>query len=261
MFRSSHIRLRSLVLATVLLGSLATTTPPFAAPETRPATGGGTAARIHDGRRPVPGRTYLLVASPGSDRAPRVREDAYNASPDIVHPQVVASIENAARTVEDLVGLPAGSRPLTGATGGGLSGGLAYFLVHLDLATGGAVTGDLPGAATGRLGQRTGTGMVSVVQHVPAKVAAARAAGVAVVFVPVDHEAIDEPGTRLVATGAAARAGASRADGVLDVAEVRHVAEAVDYLCSAGSDGACDVAARMAEREAASTTLGADRRG
>mgnify|MGYP003133877347 CR=1 FL=1 len=231
-----------------------------------PTPRGGLAARIRDGDDLVPGELYLLVASPSSDEAPQVRDEvAYNPAPATVHPQVESSIANAGRTMEDLVGLSPSPRRFTGAPGGGLSGGLAYFLAHLDLATGGAVADGLAVAATGRLGHHAGTGRVSVVQHVPAKVAAARVAGVAVVFVPVDHDPIHEPGVRVVralgGSDAGRLAGATQVDGVLDVVEVRHVADVVGYLCGAGSVGACDIEARMDDRGRRSASTGADRRG
>jgi hypothetical protein len=143
---------------------------------------GGTAARLHtaDGT-PVVGDVFLLMGSSGSTANARL----YDASPYThdygAHPDTITSNHLAAQTVRTITGSDLELLELTGAPGGGPSGGVTRAIAYLNVISDGAFTGDLRVAATGRLGP---DGHVSSIDHIDAKTAAAHLADADVLFTP-----------------------------------------------------------------------------
>jgi hypothetical protein len=157
-------------------------------------------------------------------------------------------------------GIPGWARPRTGSNDGA-SAGLLFALADLDLLTGGPVAATIRVAATGAIGS---DGVVTAVRMVDAKLAAARLAGVDVVFGP-ELGADEAAATRVVshvgpparersigdwlATDAYERAGraASLRPGAVAVVEVDDVRQALAWLCGrTGRAATCALAHRAA---------------
>jgi hypothetical protein len=218
---------------------------------------GGTAARLHtaDGT-PVVGDVFLLMGSSGSTANARL----YDASPYThdygAHPDTITSNHLAAQVVRTITGSDLELLELTGAPGGGPSGGVTRAIAYLNVISGGAFTGDLRVAATGRLGP---DGHVGSIDHIDAKTAAAHLADADVLFTPSvpTSDVRDTYGTRFI--GELVRDpnasvtlndphrvemfhqwGASRPDG-MDIVDARHLIDVASYLCGTGSTFACHV--------------------
>lgn len=136
---------------------------------------------------------------------------------------VADAARQAAAAAGALAGAPVPGVPVVASGTSGSSGGLAYALAYLELATPGRLA-PAPVAATGVV---DADGEVSAVAGLGFKWAAARAAGAAVLLVPRGGD-----------DGLAGQA----ADGPR-VLEVSSVAEAVAALCVLGSDDALCTAA------------------
>lgn len=222
---------------------------------------GGIAARLHDVRgEPIAGNVFLLI---GPGEVP-TRARVYDATPythDLgTHPDTAASNVAANRTVREITGSDIEVVEMTNGPGGGPSGGLTRAIAYLDIVSGGAFTGDLRIAATGRL--RAG-GHVGAIDHIDAKTIAAHLADADVLFTPTipSTEVRAAYGARTVGesvrdpmTGGALndprrveqfhRWGTGRPAG-MDVVDVRHLIDVSSYLCGAGSDVACDITERL----------------
>jgi hypothetical protein len=230
---------------------------------------GGTAARLYvDGRDPVPGEIYLLLAHHNGQAA-----RSYEATPlrhrNGVHHDTFESNLAAVDVVEGITGEHVERLDLTSAPAGGPSGGLPYALAYLDLGSDGAFTDGLRIAASGTI---RGDGYVGPVTGIDEKTAAAAFVDVAVLFtasVP-DRATIDTHGARFVGemewvpspgTSLAEqrhwdryeRWGRERPQG-MDVVAVRHLGDVAAYLCGTGSTNACEVVEELALRPDAATT-------
>jgi hypothetical protein len=225
---------------------------------------GGVAARLYiDEEEPVPGEVFLLMATHGSDAAAR----AYDRTPfrhdGGVHDDTVESNVAAVEFVEDLTGEDIELLDLTSAPAGGDSGGVAYALGYLDLASEGGFTAGLRVAATGRIRL---DGYVEPVSAIDEKTAAAALADAAVLFTATipDEATIAAHGARFVgemrwtrrpdSTLAEERHwdryhtwGDDRPDG-MDVVAIRHIGDVAAYLCGAGSIPACRVVEELTNR-------------
>jgi hypothetical protein len=233
---------------------------------------GGIAARVRRADdTPLPGDVFMLMGVEGSDATAVVYDGTpfrhdHGAADDSLESNVAA-----AALVGELTGGEIDLLGLTTAPGGGPSGGLAYVLAYLDLATDGGFTAGLRVAATGAL---ESYGYVHPVLAVDEKVAAADLAGVDVVFVP-SHPHTDGSVAPHRVVGETARArftgvtlaeerlsdqyqawGADRST-ALDVVVVRHVVDVAAYLCGAGSALACVVEASLVDTVAGPSTSAA----
>jgi hypothetical protein len=225
---------------------------------------GGVAARLHiDDEEPVAGDVFLLMATHGSDAAARAYDQTPFRHDGGVHDDTVESNTAAVEFVEDVTGHDVELVDLTSAPAGGDSGGVAYALGYLDIATEGDFTAGIRVAATGRIRP---DGYVEPVSAIDEKTAAAALAGAAVLFtasIP-DDATIAAHGARFVgemrwtrrpdSTLAEERHwdryqtwGDHRPDG-MDVVAIRHIGDAAAYLCGAGSIAACRVVEELADR-------------
>lgn len=148
---------------------------------------------------------------------------------------------------EGAVGMLAEAGPLQQVTldhgsfqGGSL--GLAAALTYVDLLTDGDLTAGMTVAATGSIDLG---GHVGPVEGITMKARAARAAGADVLFVPA-------PATwwyrNVSADGANPLAAALAGSGDVTVVAVETLADAVNWLCEHGGQGACVQAAGAASR-------------
>lgn len=263
------------VLGAVHPGGVADATlPPLAAdtvvaqsgstPDRVAAYPGGVAARLHvDDEEPVAGDVFLLMATSGSDAAARAYDQTPFRHDGGVHDDTVESNAAAVEFIEDVTGDDIELLDLTSAPAGGDSGGVAYALGYLDLASEGGFTAGLRVAATGRIHP---DGYVEPVSAIDEKTAAAALAGAAVLFtasIP-DEATIAAHGARFVgemrwtrrpdSTLAEERHwdryhtwGDNRPDG-MDVVAIRHIGDVAAYLCGAGSIPACRVVEELADR-------------
>jgi len=218
---------------------------------------GGLAARLHasDGT-PVVGDVFLLMGTSGSTRNARLYDRTPFMRFDGAHPDTLGSNLLAAETVGTITGVDVELLELTGAPGGGRSGGLAYAIAYLNVVSDGAFTGDLRVAATGRLGSE---GQINQISHIEVKTTAALLADADVLFTPTAPTSAvrDVHGARFVGelvgdpvtAGAlnderrldAFRSwGADRPEG-MDIVDVRHLIDVAAYVCGSGSTYACHV--------------------
>jgi hypothetical protein len=272
--RSAPVRLLSHALV-ALVAIAATGLPGDAAPDQGPAHGphepdlvaehvGGIAARLHaDGDAPIPGHVFLLLARAGSTARARLYDRTPYTHDGGDHDDTRDSNRIAARVVEAATGSDVEILDLTSAPGGGASAGLAYAIAYLDAVSGGAFTGELRVAATGRLDRN---GHVGSIDHIDLKTAAAHLADADVLFTPVAPSGgtLDAYADRLVgemvrpADGAVTlndprrvdafrQWGAGRPDG-MDVVDARHLIDVAAYLCGSGSSYACQVVGQLDEQ-------------
>lgn len=223
-------------------------------PDITADTVGGMAARMHlvDGT-PVPGRLFQLMAIQGSDATVRVYDESAFVHDNGIHPITSKTLDSATEIAADIAGVDIERIDMTTAAGGGDSAGLLYVLSHLQLITDGALVGDIELAATAAL---TAEGRLAPISAPDEKLAAAAIAGVDVVFTSTQPStvAIEAVEGRWVTVPRRTRTGDIAADrgwdeyrsfGAertgLDVVGVRHVGDAVAYLCGAGSTVACDL--------------------
>jgi hypothetical protein len=218
---------------------------------------GGIAARLHtaDGT-PIIGDVFLLMGSNGSTANARLYDTTPYTHDYGAHPDTIASNLLAAQTVGKITGTTVELLDLTGAPGGGPSGGVTRAIAYLNVVSDGAFTGDLRIAATGRLGP---DGHVSSIDHIDAKTAVAHLADADVLFTPSapTSEVRDTYGARfvgeLVRDPSAAvtlndpkrietfhQWGTSRPDG-MDIVDARHLIDVASYLCGTGSTFACHI--------------------
>lgn len=225
---------------------------------------GGIAARVRAGDgTPLSGDVFVLMGSSGSTKKSRVYDETPFTSFDGSHPETLAANVTAAETVETITGREVELLELTGAPGGGRSGGVAYAISYLDVVSDGAFSGGRRIAATGRLGAQ---GQISPISHVDVKTAAAHLADVDVLFTSTSPTAAvrDAYGARLIGDldgdpriGGALNApdrldafrswGADRPEG-MDIVNVRHLIDVAAYLCGDGSAHACHVTAALDEQ-------------
>ena len=223
-------------------------------PDITADTVGGMAARMHlaDGT-PVPGRLFQLMAIQGSEATVRVYDETAFVHDNGIHPITSETLDSATEIAADIAGAEIERIDMTTAAGGGDSAGLLYVLSHLQLITDGALAGDIELAATAAL---TAEGRLAPISAPDEKLAAAAVAGVDVVFTSTQPsaDAIEAVDGRWVNVPRRTRTGDVAADrgwdeyrsfGAertgLDVVGVRHVGDAVAYLCGAGSAVACDL--------------------
>lgn len=238
-------------------------------PDRRADVIGGMAARMRlaDGTA-IPGDLFQLMAIQGSTRTVRVYDETPFLHDHGVHPVTAKALDAATELAADIVGTPIAAVEMTTAAGGGDSAGLLYVLSHLQLATDGGLVGEMSLAATGALARE---GRLTSIAAPDEKLAAAVVAGVDVVFTTTQPsaDAIDAVDARWVATPRRARTGdvavdrgwdAYRSWGAersgLDVVGVRHVGDAIAYLCGTGSSVACellDTVAALAETDEVAT--------
>lgn len=223
---------------------------------------GGIAARLHvDGRTPVPGELYMLMAKPGSDKLARVYDETvYTPSTDRERPDMGHSNAVASELASEVVGHPLEERELTQAPRGGPSAGVAYALAYLNIDSVGAHTGDLSVAATGEL---LASGDLVSIRGIDEKLTAALLAGADVLFTPSvpDPDLVEEHSARIVGDDDRSRPenspngrgwdqhrvwGATAPEGALDIVIVRHLGEVAAYLCGTGSQASCDAAVELA---------------
>ncbi len=222
---------------------------------------GGIAARLYDADgEPLAGDLFLLIGSGGATPNARVYDSTPYTHDRPRHPDTVASNLLAARTVERITGADVDVITMTSASAGGHSGGLTRAIAYLNVMSEGGFTGDLRVAATGVLSP---AGLVSSIDGIDAKAAAANLAGADVLFTPTvpTSSTIDAYGARLVGelvrdpdTGSSfhdprrieqfRRWGAHRPSG-MDVIDARHIIDVSSYLCGAGSTFACDVTEQL----------------
>jgi hypothetical protein len=218
---------------------------------------GGIAARLHASTgEPIVGDVYLLMASTGSTAKARLYDRTPYAHDYGAHPDTLASNRIAAETVGTIIGSHVDLVDVTGAPGGGLSGGVAYAIAYLNIISDGAFTGDLRVAATGRL---LPDGHISPIENIDTKTAAAHLAAADVLFTPnvPASEIRDAYGARFVgefvrdpSTGVTLNDprrlevfhqwGASRPQG-MDIVDARHLIDVATYLCATGSTYACHI--------------------
>lgn len=231
---------------------------------------GGIAARVRrDDDTSMPGNVFLLMGVEGSEATAVVYDDTPFRHDRGAAEESLESNVAAAALVAELIGGEIDPIGLTTAPGGGPSGGLAYALTYLDVATTGGFTAGLRVAATGALEPY---GYIHPVLAVDEKASAASLAGAEVLFVPSRPRAVgrSEVG-RIVGEPDRARfTGADLAEerlldryrawgadrpGSMDVVVVRHVADVAAYLCGAGSMAACDVVTVLADRVAGAVAV------
>jgi len=218
---------------------------------------GGIAARLHaSAGAPIVGDVYLLMASTGSTANARLYDRTPYTHGSGAHPDTLASNLIAAETVGTISRSDVELVDVTGAPGGGLSGGVAYAIAYLNIISDGAFTGDLRVAATGRL---LPEGHISAIENIDAKTAAAHLAAADVLFTPnvPTSEIRDAHGARFVgefvrdpSTGVTLNDprrlevfhqwGASRPNG-MDIVDARHLIDVATYLCATGSTYACHI--------------------
>jgi hypothetical protein len=218
---------------------------------------GGIAARLHnaDGT-PIIGDVFLLMASSSSTANARLYDTTPYTHDSGVHPETIASNLDAAQTIQTVTGSDIALLDITGAPGGGHSGGLTLAIAYLNVLSDGAFTGDLRVAATGRLGP---DGHLNSIDHIDAKTAAAHLADADVLFTPSapTSKARDTHSARFVGeltrdpnVGATLNDprrvetfhqwGTSRPNG-MDIIDTRHLIDVASYLCGTGSTFACHV--------------------
>jgi hypothetical protein len=224
---------------------------------------GGAAARLRvNGDAAVPGDLFVLFASDGSDDHARLYDQTpYALVSSHVHPEMRASMENAAAVVGEIVGRDIPNSDFTSAPGGGYSAGVTFAVGYLNMMSDGAFTGGLRVAATGSMDEH---GYLDWVSAIDEKTAAAHLAGAEVMFTSTTpaFSTIDEYATRFAGdphgtrrTGAPLAEergwdhyqllGEQRPVDGMDVVAVAHLGDVAAYLCGAGSEDACTVRAAM----------------
>ena len=245
-------------------------------PDEIAAHAGGAAARLRvNGDAAVPGDLFVLFASDGSDDKARLYDQTpYALVSSQVHPEMQASMENAAEVVGDIVGRDLPSSDFTSAPGGGYSAGVTFATGYLNMMSDGAFTGDLRVAATGSMDEH---GYIDWVSAIDEKTAAAHLAGAEVMFTSTKpaFSTLDEYASRFAGdlygtrrTGAPLAEergwdhyealGEQRPADGMDVIAVAHLGDVAAYLCGAGSAYACTVRAAMDDVTIGSVPLAAD---
>ena len=166
-----------------------------------------------------------------------------------------------AAVLDRALGVPLGRTELYGASSGGLQVDDPGCDLAIAAALASAATGQPPPEASAFAGEVSLTGLVRPVPGMPQRLAAARAAGVRIVFAatsggagrdgasPGEAGAGDaNPGIAGAGTGGPGTAGAGSPGADVRVVPVRHVREALRWASGSGAPAAGDPQARRAQR-------------